>query len=99
MQLLPPDKKREPDEALRLAHIETLILLCTTRWGRDYLRDNGVYEVIRTLHLQETSEQVHLFFTSYTCVTDATGRSLFTSRGSSIYSNGTKVPRLKMILE
>ncbi|KAF9649195.1 DUF383-domain-containing protein [Thelephora ganbajun] len=40
LQLLPPDKKREPDEALRLIHIETLLLLCTTRWGRDYLRDN-----------------------------------------------------------
>ena len=61
LQLLPPDKKREPDEVLRLAHIETLLLLCTTRWGRDYLRDNGVYEVIRALHLQEASEQVFFF--------------------------------------
>jgi len=60
LQLLPPDKKREPDEALRLTHIETLLLLCATRWGRDYLRDNGVYEVVRALHLQETAEQVSI---------------------------------------
>lgn len=58
LQLLPPDKKREQDGVLRLVHIETLLLFCTTRWGRDYLRNNGVYEVVRTLHLQETSEQV-----------------------------------------
>ena len=57
LQLLPPDKKRERDATLRLTHIETLVLLCTTRWGRDYLRNNGVYEVIRALHLQETAEQ------------------------------------------
>ena len=61
LQLLPPDKKREPDGALRLAHIETLLLFCTTRWGRDYLRGNGVYEVIRILHLQETAEQARWF--------------------------------------
>lgn len=61
LQLLPPDKKRERDETLRLTHIEALLLFCTTRWGRDYLRKNGVYEVIRVLHLQEKAEQVCFF--------------------------------------
>ncbi|THH15754.1 hypothetical protein EW146_g4786 [Bondarzewia mesenterica] len=46
LQFLPPTKKREPDPALRLMLVETLLLLCTTRWGRDHLRSNGVYEVI-----------------------------------------------------
>ena len=58
LQLLPDTKKREPDEILRLAHVETLILLCATRAGREYLREHGVYEVIRALHLAETVDIV-----------------------------------------
>lgn len=58
LQFLPPTKKREPDSALRLAHIESLLLLCTTRWGRDYLRNNGTYEIIRVLHETEAVEKV-----------------------------------------
>lgn len=58
LQFLPPTKKREPDAVLRLNHVETLLLLCTTRWGRDYLRTHGVYEVVRALHEQETNDAV-----------------------------------------
>jgi len=58
LQFLPPTKRREPDPVLRLTHIETLLLLCTTRKGRDYLRENGVYLIVRTLHLVETDENV-----------------------------------------
>jgi hypothetical protein len=29
-----------------------------TRWGRDYLRMHGVYEVVRVLHEQETNDAV-----------------------------------------
>ena len=43
---------------LRLTHVETLLLLGTTRWGRDYLRTHGVYEVVRVLHEQETNDAV-----------------------------------------
>jgi hypothetical protein len=68
LQLLPPDKKREQDQNLRLAHIETLLLFCTTRWGRDHLRNNGVYEVIRALHLQEKVEQVLLLVLTATWI-------------------------------
>lgn len=39
-------------------HIETLILLCTTRAGREHLRNNGVYELIRAAHLVETIDEV-----------------------------------------
>ncbi|EJD07430.1 DUF383-domain-containing protein [Fomitiporia mediterranea MF3/22] len=58
LQLLPDTKKREQDAVLRRTHVETLILFCTTRSGRDYLRNNGVYEVVRTLHLVEQNEIV-----------------------------------------
>jgi len=58
LQFLPQTKQREPDAVLRLAHVETLLLLCTTRWGRDYMRMHGVYEVIRALHEQETNDAV-----------------------------------------
>ena len=58
LQLLPPSKTREPDQALRLTHVETLLLLCHTRWGRDYLRDNGVYEIVRAAHEVERVDKV-----------------------------------------
>ncbi|KAH9000197.1 DUF383-domain-containing protein [Lactarius akahatsu] len=55
---LPPTKQREANAAIRLTHVETLLLLCATRWGRDYLRTHGVYEVVRALHEQETNDAV-----------------------------------------
>ncbi|KAF9449402.1 DUF383-domain-containing protein, partial [Macrolepiota fuliginosa MF-IS2] len=58
LQFLPPDKKREEDLTIRLTHIETLILLCHTRWGRDYFRDHGVYEIIRAAHEHESVDKV-----------------------------------------
>lgn len=58
LQFLPATKKREPDPALRLMLVETLLLLCTKRWGRDFLRAHGVYEVIRAAHLAETDDNV-----------------------------------------
>jgi len=62
LQFLPPTKKREPDSALRLTHIETLLLLCHTRWGRDYLRENGVYEIVRATHENEMVDKVRVDF-------------------------------------
>ncbi|KAF8141929.1 hypothetical protein EV363DRAFT_1150381 [Boletus edulis] len=58
LQFLPPTKKREPDSVLRLTHVDTLLLLCTARWGRDFLRANGVYEIIRAAHLAESVDKV-----------------------------------------
>ena len=58
LQFLPQTKQREPDAVLRLTHVETLLLFCTTRWARDYLRTHGVYEVVRVLHEQETNDAV-----------------------------------------
>ncbi|KAH9857266.1 DUF383-domain-containing protein [Lenzites betulinus] len=58
LQFLPPTKKRETDPVIRLTHVETMLLFCTTRWGRDYLRTHGVYEVIRALHENEEVEKI-----------------------------------------
>ncbi|KAH9004594.1 DUF383-domain-containing protein [Lactarius hatsudake] len=58
LQFLPPTKQREANAAIRLTHVETLLLLCATRWGRDCLRTRGVYEVVRALHEQETNDAV-----------------------------------------
>ncbi|KDR67629.1 hypothetical protein GALMADRAFT_130070 [Galerina marginata CBS 339.88] len=58
LQFLPPTKKREPDSTIRLTHIETLLLLCHTRWGRDYQRQHGVYEIVRAAHENETVDKI-----------------------------------------
>ncbi|PFH48657.1 hypothetical protein AMATHDRAFT_76595 [Amanita thiersii Skay4041] len=58
LQFLPPTKKREMDIVIRLTHVETLLLLCHTRWGRDYLRQHGVYEIVRVAHENESEDKV-----------------------------------------
>ncbi|KAG5640457.1 hypothetical protein DXG03_008585 [Asterophora parasitica] len=58
LQFLPPTKTREPDSKLRLMHVETLLLLCHTRWGRDFLRDTGVYEIVRAAHVAEGVDKI-----------------------------------------
>jgi len=60
LQLLPPDKKREADPSTRLMLVETLVLLCATRAGRDSLRENGVYEVIKVAHQVERDEEARI---------------------------------------
>lgn len=50
LQLLPPDKKRDPDNNILKTYVESLLLLCTTRTLREYLREKGVYGLIRALH-------------------------------------------------
>lgn len=39
LQLLLETKQREKDHSVRLTHVETLLLFCTTKRGRIYLRD------------------------------------------------------------
>jgi hypothetical protein len=46
---------------MRLTHIESLILLCTTRWGRDFQREHGVYEIVRAAHEVETVDAASRF--------------------------------------
>ena len=58
LQFLPPTKTREPDPVLRQTHVETLLLLSTTHWGREHLRTHGVYEIVRAMHENEEVERV-----------------------------------------
>jgi hypothetical protein len=58
LQMLPETKKRESDWKIRLTIVEALLLLCHTRWGRDFMRGKGVYEVIRVAHENETVDKV-----------------------------------------
>lgn len=57
-QLVPEDKPRERDPALRMMLIECLLLLCTSYYGRECLRNRGVYIVVREAHLAEGREEV-----------------------------------------
>ncbi|PHH78653.1 hypothetical protein CDD80_6545 [Ophiocordyceps camponoti-rufipedis] len=58
LQLLPPDKAREPDSSIVQTHIETLTLLTTTRQGRDLMRNIKVYPIVRETHLRVDDEGV-----------------------------------------
>ncbi|KAL4922972.1 protein HGH1 [Aspergillus undulatus] len=58
LQLLPPDKQRESDASIIVTHLETLLLLTTTREGRDRLRAVSVYPVIRECHLHVNDDDV-----------------------------------------
>jgi hypothetical protein len=58
LQLLPPDKRRDPDPSIIQTHVETLMLLTTTREGRDLMREIKVYPIIRETHLQVEDEGV-----------------------------------------
>jgi hypothetical protein len=58
LQLLAPDKTREPDPAILITHLETLLLLTTTREARDLMRKVGVYPVVRECHAAVENEEV-----------------------------------------
>lgn len=58
LQLLPPDKTRDSDPTIIQTHVETLMLLTTTREGRDTLRAIKVYPIIRETHLHVENEGV-----------------------------------------
>ncbi|KAK9459315.1 uncharacterized protein V1516DRAFT_654765 [Lipomyces oligophaga] len=58
LQFLPPDKEREPDPEIMCVLVECLVLLGSTRAGRDYLRDKGVYPLIRELHLAVDNDEL-----------------------------------------
>jgi hypothetical protein len=65
LQMLSSDKRREPDAAVRLLLVEALLLLCTTRPGRDILRAGGTYQIVRAVHLQEKDEKASLVYSFY----------------------------------
>ncbi|PWY96803.1 DUF383-domain-containing protein [Aspergillus sclerotioniger CBS 115572] len=58
LQLLPPDKQRDSDTSIIVTHLETLLLLTTTREGRDKMRAIKVYPIVRECHLHVDDEDV-----------------------------------------
>lgn len=58
LQLLPPDKEREKDNEVITTHLETLLLLSTTKEGREKLRNVQVYPLVRETHLHVDDEAV-----------------------------------------
>ncbi|TMW63206.1 hypothetical protein Poli38472_002147 [Pythium oligandrum] len=55
---LGPKKKREHDRFVRLACVDALLLLGTSRNGRNNLRQKKVYPIIRNAHLVEPDEEI-----------------------------------------
>lgn len=58
LQLLPPDKTREPLTSIQCTHLESLLLLCTTKPAREYFREKRVYSIIRELDKASQDENV-----------------------------------------
>jgi hypothetical protein len=58
LQLLEPDKEREPNMEIIKTHLESILLLATTREGREQLRNFKVYPIIRECHLHVENEEV-----------------------------------------
>lgn len=58
LQLLPPDKKRDDDPAIIQTHLETLMLLTTSREGRELMRRVKVYPIVRETHARVSDEAV-----------------------------------------
>jgi len=58
IQLLPPDKTRDPDSSIILTHLESLLLLTTGRRGRDILRSSNVYPIIRETHIHVEDDDI-----------------------------------------
>src|SRR5439155_15849127 len=58
LQLLPPDKQRETDCAIIRTHLESIMLLTTSRPIRELFREIQVYAIIRDLHLTVEDESV-----------------------------------------
>lgn len=57
LQLLPPDKERDPDNHILLTHLESLLLLTSTKAGREHMRKTKVYPIIRETHLHIADEE------------------------------------------
>ena len=58
LQLLPPDKAREIDNEILATHLETLLLLTTTKEGRELMRKVQVYALVRGCHAKVEDEEV-----------------------------------------
>ncbi|UCS19628.1 uncharacterized protein HLK63_D05731 [Nakaseomyces glabratus] len=58
LQLLPEDKTRDPVPSIVCTHLESILLLCTTKAGREFMRSKSVYPLIRELHKNVEDEDI-----------------------------------------
>ncbi|KAL3235135.1 Protein HGH1 [Nakaseomyces bracarensis] len=58
LQLLPEDKKRDPVTSIVCTHLESILLLCTTKSAREYMRSKSVYPLVRELHKNIEDEDI-----------------------------------------
>jgi len=58
MQLLDPSKTRETDMNVIATHLESLLMLTTTKDVRSQMREISTYPVVRELHLAVNDEKV-----------------------------------------
>uniref|UniRef100_M3Y6R9 Protein HGH1 homolog n=1 Tax=Mustela putorius furo TaxID=9669 RepID=M3Y6R9_MUSPF len=58
LQYLPPDKQREPDADIRKMLVEAVMLLTATAAGRQQVRRQGAYLILRELHSWEPEPDV-----------------------------------------
>lgn len=58
LQLLPEDKKRDPVNAIICTHLESILLLCSTKAAREFLRRKSVYPLVRELHKNVDDEDI-----------------------------------------
>lgn len=58
LQLLTPDKRREEDLDIMCTHLESLLLLTTTKDMREHLRTKSVYPIVRELHKNHKDETI-----------------------------------------
>ena len=59
IQFLDTSKMRESDPVIMRTLLEALLLLCSTRHGRQVLRDRKVYPVLRVLHSAQDNTEVN----------------------------------------
>lgn len=60
LQYLDEDKKTEPDPDIRKMLLEALLQLCSTRRGREIIRNRNAYYILRDLHKTEEDKAVKL---------------------------------------
>ncbi|XP_076294891.1 protein HGH1 homolog [Lasioglossum baleicum] len=60
LQYLPETKTREPDLDIRVMLLEALAQLCATKQGRQVLREQNTYVILREYHKWEKDESVLL---------------------------------------
>lgn len=58
LQFLDEDRKVKPLKDIISVHLESLLLLCATRKGREFLREKSVYPVVRELHKESKDEMI-----------------------------------------